>query len=278
MQQNTFYFKNSCEQDLYGVLHGASLNSDLGVIFCHPLGEEKQKSYRAYYDFSNYLLDKGIPSLRFDTRGNGDSDGEMSCSNIEAQVADTHTAVDILKDKTGVSKVCLIGARLGASIAALSAEESDQINGVVLLSPIVDGARYWRELLRTQQFSCVSRNEKPKKASELIQDMEKSGVIEIEAQLLSHAMVTQLKALDLTTQTGKFKGEVLTTAISGDEVGIKDAETLAATYETAKCSSQLWLGDKRDYWTNQSMYDAYSPIDTFEKVETWLQQWSSNNV
>jgi pimeloyl-ACP methyl ester carboxylesterase len=100
------------------------------------------------------LAHDGFHVLRFDYYGTGDSsggprDGSLSewCQNIVTAAAD-------LKECSGVTKVSLLGLRLGATLAALTPMD---VTNLVLWDPVVDGRKYLDELrsIHTRKFSSL---------------------------------------------------------------------------------------------------------------------------
>lgn len=272
MLEQPLFFDNLNGEQLFGFHHKADNAKSVGVVFCHPFGEEKYRSYRAFVNFGRYLAVHNISSFRFDVKGAGDSDGELCESTIETQIEDTLDAISYFKNSSGVDTVVLIGLRLGASIAALTAERDDSITGLVLLSPISKGASYWRELLRTKQFASIALNQAATKSSELMQRLESTGEIEIEAQMLSLDFVNQLKAINLLEQTADFKGDLLVTGLARDSLGKDLSNKLVEQHQTNGHSSKLWCEEERDYWSILSLYDQYNPAATYQYTKNWLAE------
>ncbi len=264
------FFENSRGQNLFGVLHDCRNPVGAAVVFCHPLGEEKQKSYRPFVEFSRYLAANGVCSLRFDNAGFGDSDGDSVDATIESQILDTQDAIRHAKSSFECDRLYLVGLRFGATIVALTAERQSNIDGIALHSPIIDGADYWASLLRTQQFSALSRGTKAQSKQELLAQLEAEKVIEIDSQEFSIDMVTQLSSINLLDSIKDFNGRVLTTCVIDDQPARNEAEELQKKYQQVGAESDAWLSELREYWSTKSMYDSYSPVTTYQQVLSWL--------
>lgn len=273
--EHAMYFRNAGGQRLFAVLNQPATAARMGVVFCHPIGEEKQKSYRAYVQFARFLAAAGIPCLRFDCHGFGDSAGDTVEATVESQLDDTCAAMEQLRESSGVTSVVLLGARFGATVAALSASNCVEVVGLGLFSPIVDGQAYWKQLLRTQQMSYMTRGEKPKKRDELLAILESEGCLEIEADLLSADFVEQLCGVDLCETASKFHGRCLLTAVESDRTDYEQARKLAANYRSSGAVVTGCLGEQRDFWSSQSLYDGYLPIGLYERVSTWIREIES---
>ena len=141
-----FFFGNS-GQRLFGVYHPPTdpYGRNTGVVLCYPIGQEYMRSHRAFLQLARKLSDSGFHVLRFDYYGCGDSEGSFDQCTFRRWVDDVVTAIDELREGSGVTRICLCGLRLGASVAAFSAEHQS-IDGLVLWDPVVQGANYLREL------------------------------------------------------------------------------------------------------------------------------------
>lgn len=144
-----FYF-GPPRQALFGWLHApaeAHRFGDFGVVLCNPFGYESVCVHRTYRHIAERAAASGIAALRFDYHGTGDSSGDdYEDDRLRMWVSSVHAAVDELKSRTGVRRICLVGLRLGATLAALAAAGRDDINGLVAIAPVVKGRAFLREL------------------------------------------------------------------------------------------------------------------------------------
>ena len=93
-------------------------------------------SHRQFTLLARDLAGAGIPALRFDYRGMGDSEGDLQTfENVED---DLRAAVDCMfAEIPGLSEVVLWGLCDGASAAAMYAPQDPRVSGLVLLNPWV---------------------------------------------------------------------------------------------------------------------------------------------
>ena len=143
------YFGPS-ERPLFGWLHrppsGVAARST-GVVICNPFGHEALCAHRSLRHFADGAAGWGYPSLRFDYDGTGDSaGGELDPGRPAAWQQSVHAAIDELRRSTGVTRVCLLGVRFGATIAALAAVGRQDLAGLAVIAPIVTGRLWLREL------------------------------------------------------------------------------------------------------------------------------------
>ncbi|MFT4065970.1 serine aminopeptidase domain-containing protein [Paraburkholderia sp.] len=133
----------------HGWLHlPAGRNATTGVVLCGPFGYDALCVHRGWRDFAIALTAFcGMPALRFDYPGTGDSDGnEEDPRRFRTWIDSVKAAAQYLRDTTGVTRLILCGLRLGATLAVLAAEELDGVDSLVLMMPVIAGKRYIREL------------------------------------------------------------------------------------------------------------------------------------
>ncbi len=156
MTETPFFFDRGAAR-LFGVLHAAPATaSPIAFLTSHPFAEEKLWSHRVLLSLARQLAARGHIVMRFDYMGAGDSSGATPETSLDTHLADLTAAFEYLVNKhPEVQRVGLIGLRLGATLAALFAERGGdrhrQLQGapLVLWEPILDGANYFQELLRS---------------------------------------------------------------------------------------------------------------------------------
>ena len=143
-----------------------------GVVLCGPYGHEELCVHRAWKCFAESLAAAGLPTLRFDYPGSGDSAGDDSePDRMRAWLDGVKAAVGRLREDTGVTELTLVGFRLGSLLATAAAlelaEEGQGVDALALLAPITSGRKAVRELqtLATMVLRPVCNPEPPERAS-----------------------------------------------------------------------------------------------------------------
>jgi len=141
------YFGPS-ERPLFGWLHApASAPRDTGVVVCNPFGYEAACTHRSLRHFARAAAGAGLPAMRFDYDGTGDSAGDdLDAGRVEAWVRSVHHAIDELRARAGVTTVHLVGIRFGATLAALAASTRSDVASLAAIMPVVRGKAWLREL------------------------------------------------------------------------------------------------------------------------------------
>ncbi len=143
---NPFFFGNS-KAPLYGVYHQSDQPSAKhGVVLCAAFGQEYMRSHRAMRQLATMLSRVGVPVLRFDYRGTGDSAGDIEETTAQEWLEDLNLAIDELKDTANLQSVSVIGLRLGCLVATHVCKSRADITKLTLWDPIVSGTDYIAEL------------------------------------------------------------------------------------------------------------------------------------
>lgn len=133
----------------FGWLHlPAGAGASTGMVLCNPFGYEALCVHRGWRDFAESLtVACGMPVLRFDYPGTGDSEGDEEDPQLFREWIDSiKAATKYLRAATGVTRLTLCGLRLGATLAVVAAEELGNVDSLVLMAPVIAGKRYIREL------------------------------------------------------------------------------------------------------------------------------------
>ncbi len=115
-------------------------------MICPPVGSEYTRSHRSLRHLADRLARAGVPALRFDYHGIGDSPGiDLDPDRLGAWKANIRTAIAQARALSGRERVCVVGVRLGATLAAL-ATAAEPVDRLVLWNPCIAGKAYGREM------------------------------------------------------------------------------------------------------------------------------------
>jgi pimeloyl-ACP methyl ester carboxylesterase len=114
-----------------------------GVVVCNPIGDDYVRAHRALRHCAARLQQSGFAVLRFDFHGTGDSAGdERQPGRVRTWIDDVGRAVEALRARSGVERVCLAGLKLGATLAMIAAARRKDIDSLILWSPYERGNDY----------------------------------------------------------------------------------------------------------------------------------------
>ncbi|MFV2000150.1 MAG: alpha/beta fold hydrolase [Acidimicrobiia bacterium] len=96
---------------------------------------------RMWVKMARRLADSGIPTLRFDYAGFGDSDGEVAGYDLDAPAISALKAAFDLLSSRGVDEFLLVGTCFGARTALAGSVDDPRVAGLHLLVPPVRATR-----------------------------------------------------------------------------------------------------------------------------------------
>ena len=132
---------------LYAALHAGTASSATGVLFVPPLFDELPRSRRFVTEVAGELAAAGLPVLRFDFLGSGDSSGRGDEASFESMRTDLDLAVAALRARTGASRVVVLAWRGAALVVDDWLAHGGRADHVVWWDPLRDGAAWLRGLV-----------------------------------------------------------------------------------------------------------------------------------
>jgi pimeloyl-ACP methyl ester carboxylesterase len=205
------YF-DSGNHRLFGWLHHPTegTTSSVGLVICKPFGYESVCAHRSTRAFAEAAAAVGVPSLRFDYLGTGDSaDIGPLADQLDVWTHDVVAAVEELQRRTGVERICLLGIRLGALLATLAASHCKTVKSLILIAPVISGPRYLRELRMVRLAASLGADPEDS-ASGAPSDLKSpTRSMEVSGFMLSAATVAALAKVELTTLSASPTSEIL---------------------------------------------------------------------
>jgi exosortase A-associated hydrolase 2 len=265
------YFKNSSGKELFGVIHYPEKQGSKGVLFCHPLFEEKLHVHRVLVDFSRLLASSGFAAMRFDYYGDGDSEGEFEESTVESRLIDISSALKFFKQKTSIQRVALLGIRFGATLAAILTEKERGVDALVLWSPVLKGNDYIQQLLRINlaEQVVVHKNVLYTR-QELVKGLDEGRRINIEGYEISKELYEQIYMADLLARDRYFSSKIaLVQFCKTPTENDPDLEKLKVFY-SRNGEAELLKSSDPPFWEDMKYYPPFT-ADLFDKTLDWLK-------
>lgn len=103
-------------------------DSDRWIFFCHGYGTDKEGSYEERAEMAK---EEGFNAVRFDFRGNGESDGDFIDQSLTSRINDLKTCIEFFEPEN----IYLFGMSFGGKVV-LHATEDIEVEAIVLKSPV----------------------------------------------------------------------------------------------------------------------------------------------
>jgi pimeloyl-ACP methyl ester carboxylesterase len=245
------------ERRLFGLYtpRHATGGRERAVVLCAPWGQEYLRSHRAMRQLGSMLAAGGFHVLRFDYFGTGDSAGEPTEADLKGLEADIDTAIEELKDTTGLNRISLVGLRLGATLAArVAARRRKEVEALVLWDPVVSGDEYLAELHSADEGAIA----RPQACG---------GGLEILGFPLTSAFSRELQTINLMTQVPALPPRsfvAISQALSSHDA-LRPALQAAATPIALETIASLpaWLKD-------HDLGDGAVPVNVLRRITEWM--------
>lgn len=145
------------DQPVFGWWHApAEPPLDIAVLLCPSYGREEVSGHRTLRHLARRLAGAGMPVLRFDYLGTGDSAGdECQGDQVGGWLRSIHAALDELRERSGHSRIAVVGLRLGALLGAHAAAQRSDVTAFASLAAVGSGRAFVREQKALQMASAA---------------------------------------------------------------------------------------------------------------------------
>jgi pimeloyl-ACP methyl ester carboxylesterase len=200
--------------------------------------------------------------LRFDYYGCGDSAGDPLEASLAQWLSDIETAVKELKSRQDLSKIGLVGARIGATLSILGGARRSELDAVVLWDPIIKGA-YYLETLNAQHQEWL--NENPMRKSTVHPDTR----LEVLGFPINRGLAQSLEQVDLLNVQRCPARHVLTL----ETEKTNDGEALRDHLRSRGAVSEYQLITVPPVWLRRRGADnVVVPLQALQAIAAWLSR------
>ncbi|PCI50447.1 MAG: hydrolase 1, exosortase A system-associated [Alphaproteobacteria bacterium] len=135
--ETAFTFSGDQQNLLIGIIHNPEqYTGKVGLLIVVGGPQYRIGAHRQYVHMARHCAARGIPVMRFDYQGIGDSDG--SPAGFEHVTPDIDHAIDeFLKRTSGITSVAIWGLCEGASALLLGAARHKAVSHIILANPWV---------------------------------------------------------------------------------------------------------------------------------------------
>jgi pimeloyl-ACP methyl ester carboxylesterase len=235
---------------------------ETAVLMCPPFGWEEMCSHRSRRAWALMLASLGYPTARFDLPSTGNSGGLPSDPDrLDAWTGAVVGAAAWLRERTGATRVAVIGIGLGGMLAVRALSEGAEIDDLVLWAVPAKGRLLVREM-RAYASVVAARHPEDTKPETLAH-----GDLELTGFLLSAETARALSELELTSLTLPDARGSRVLMLGRDGLAV-DAGLRSHLEHTG---AAVTARDTDDYATlMESPQESRTPVQTISTTIDWL--------
>lgn len=277
IREETGYFGPEGDR-LFGVRYlPASGMPTHGVVICSPFHAESNTRYRWEVLLARSLAARGLAVQRFDYRGTGLSDGDITRLTFERMRDDALRAAAFLRRGCGVARVGFVGPSFGGLVAAAAARACGDAP-LVLRGATLEGHRYFREAFRAQMISAMRKGGQDYPSSEaLVEELRRDGVVDILGNLLPRSFYETALDRSLLGTLGDRSRPVLILEGTTDGGPSEAIRRFARSLEEAHFDVEVLVEPiKESFWL---IGTDFRPVEEspevrgqLERVAEWLER------
>jgi alpha-beta hydrolase superfamily lysophospholipase len=234
----------------------------VAVVLCNPLGYEAMSVHRTYRHLAEELASRGLPALRFDYDGTGDSSGRSDDpGRVRVWIESIGAAVAEIRRRAGTGPIALLGIRFGAMLAAAAAEQDGDIDSLVSWAPVVSGRAHVREL-RAFRLLADRRARVPPR---------RDGGEEVGGHVFSKETLDAMSALDSLADSVRPAKRVLILPGAG-----RASENARLVAHLQALGADARLGTATGYagMMRDDSYESVVPLEALDAIIAWLSEAS----
>ncbi|WP_334188583.1 hydrolase 1, exosortase A system-associated [Noviherbaspirillum sp.] len=270
---------------LYGILSVPVQAASRGVLIVVGGPQYRAGSHRQFTLLARQLASQGVPVMRFDYRGMGDSDGEIR--TFESIDADMRQAVDrFFNEVPALDELVIWGLCDAASASIFYAHTDARVTGLVLLNPWVrtdEGMAkaylkhyYLTRLLNRDMWLKIVRGQfgYREAASSLIGMIRKSVVPQGSNNVQPSGASREFSGVDplperMRAGLALFRGKVLI-ILSGNDLTAKEFEDVV---NASRKWQKLLRGSNYQRRDLPEANHTFAQRDWRDQVASWTRDW-----
>lgn len=246
MSETAFFFGLG-EHRLFAVLHRPDSGpARQGIVLCPALAEEKLWSHRVYVNLARDLAREGCSTLRFDFRGEGDSDLDFEECGLASRCADASQAAEVLLEHEPHLGGCIfLGHRLGCAVAAMAAVSTGaRARGVIAWDPVTRGRDYLMQLLRSTIAGEFARSGAAPTRAALLQSLEAGGTVLVDGYGIGPALYRDLVEVEWTRLAESLRCPLVAFEAAHDPVFWRESKRMHSRAPHMSERTMAWLREQ----------------------------------
>ncbi len=241
------------------------------VVMCEPILSQFRSHYRVGTLTARALAAAGVAVQRFQYRGMGNSDGDVSRMTLDSMTEDAALAADTLTKATaGVSPVYL-GINVGAYPAATLSADGRPL---ILDSPPLSGRAYFRAAFRAHGIYAMKEGAEKTASGALMEELNERGLTSMLGCRLSIGLYESLSERSLEDALGAAPRKVLVVAPGSEGELRADMRQFTERLAEAGFDLDVEIRPKEDpFWfvVNSAPEDRPETGETALRIADWAR-------
>lgn len=236
------------------------------VLLCSPFLEEKQFCRRYLRVLAQRLSEGGWHVTRFDSVGEGDSEGDLDSIGVDHALRCIEDIVTTVPRSGGLPLV-LIGLRWGGTLALLSQQVKP--DAVIAIEPLLRGEDYLQQLLRQNLVTQMATWGTVRQSRDtLLQEAAKGSCVNVQGYQLGSLLIDQMRRVEMPERAPASRIAVI-------KLGEIDEPPVAAWQQhIGRWQATYTPVDCRPFWYEPKHYDVQK-AELTKCVQLQLAEWFS---
>lgn len=250
---------------LYGMAYVPDAAPTGGVVFCHPLFEERKSAARVMVETARALCADGLAVLTFDYRGCGDSSGAFRDFSVPDWMNDIDAIIESARERFPHGPFGLLGLRLGAAFALQAAGSHTNVDFLVLWEPVVSGRQHVEQELRKKLMKqMITFGKGREDRDSLLGRLENGGEVDFDGYPITSRLYTHLGAIDSLAAASRFTKRSLVVHVTSQSTPSAPIAQIRQALH-----SDLRLVNEPPFWNLVGLVDSRAIV---QETRTWIQQ------
>ena len=240
------------------------------ALFSSVLADFVSNYQREVY-LARRLSEAGLMTLRYHPSGMGDSDGDPGQMTLRTLEDDAAWAAQLLAAAAGDVPMGFVGMRWGALAAASAARaRAAERPPMVLVEPVTDFRRYFREAWRSRAMSALTASDRAAGKKQKLQDvLSAQGWADVVGNVIHASLYDSVIEHDALAEFDDISGDVLLVQFQGRELR-PDHRGIVERLRANGASVDTSIVDVEESWWFRSGPKVVLHPELNEQVATWL--------
>jgi len=265
-------FFGSGRERLFGFTYlPRSTPVEAGIVFCEPILSQFRAHYRVGTLTARALARNGIAVQRFQYRGMGNSDGDITNLTLASMIEDGREATNTLRTVAGVGRTAYFGLNIGAYPAAALSRDGSPL---VLDSPHPTGRGYFRAAFRAHGIYAMKEGAEKSATQALLDEMNETGITSLLGCRLPKGLYDSLSSASLPEEMGDESRSVLLIGPGHEGELRADMRRLVDELEGRGLSITVEIRPKEDpfwYVANLAPENRAETGETAMQIAKWVK-------